>query len=391
MMKRIEAEFEAEELKRELSVSPLRQRGFSDDLRKRIETRVDEKIPCTRSWLKVVGSFCSAAVIVAAITVFLVNGEEAKNIALTEHNTTALQPDQAALFDAYGSQNSFTSGLLIGLRNDDRDTSYRTLYIAPRNDRPAVVAQGSGILVPYKRDFWRIEPLHYETVTDRHDFFIAHPATQRAVEARTIGPTLFKDDPSEKVIHTEKILFAANEYVSLETNETSTRVPSSTVSKTWTTTIPALASKRKPVTLGEVLSAAAKKEDFALDQWFVTRDQGRWVAMTSTDRSSTSGGEYRQLDVQLPKTVINHDEICCTWSEIGSRFPGASDMFSSPENDMTIVNADGMLLVFGSPNQLGGEPALSIKLKTKETVVMAQWATDHYVDEWAQKTAELLR
>jgi hypothetical protein len=199
------------------------------------------------------------------------------------------------------------------------------------------------------------------------------------------------------VIHTEKILFAANEYVSIgQTSEVIAGNASSSISRAWTTTIPSLAAKRNPVTLNEVLQTKLTPIEYTTDQWFVARSQGRWVAMAAESAPmKTAKGEisydFRQVGVQLPKSVINHDEPCCTWTDIGTRFPDATDTFSSPSKDMTVVATAGLLLVFGSPSQLSGEPALSIKLKSKETVVMAQWATDHYVEEWAQKTAELLR
>ncbi|MEF3303051.1 hypothetical protein [Paenibacillus sp. GYB003] len=397
-MKRIDAEFEAE-LDRELSSAPLKRRGFTDELRKRIEERADMQTKCARPWLHVAGSFLSVSVVIAAFAAFLFVGDEASKTALPEEKLEpANQLAQPLAFADEGDQQSFTSGLLIGLRTDDKETSYRTLYIAPRKERPALVAQGSGILVPYKRDFWKIEPLHYETVTDRYEFFVSHPAAQRAAEARTIGPGLFKDNPNEKVIHAEKILFAANEYVSIgETSEVLAGNGSSAKTRAWTTTIPNLAAKRRPVTLNEALGTKLLPSEYGSSDWFVARSEGRWVAMAAEAgavRAAPAAGleeSYRRLDVQLPKSVINHDEPCCTWSDIGTRFPGATDTFSSPDKDMTVVSTDGLLLVFGSPGRLTGEPALTIKLKSKETVVMAQWATDHYVEEWAQKTAELLR
>lgn len=397
-MKRIDAEFEAE-LERELSSAPLRRKGFTNELRNRIEERVDVNTKCSRSWFPLATSLLSVFVVVAAFAAFILFEDDSAKTALPEENVVALQQviEPLTIGDATLQPQSFTSGLLIGLRTDDKEPSYRTLYIAPRKERPAIVAQGSGILVPYKRDFWKIEPVHYETVTDRYQFFVAHPAAERVAEGRKVGPGLFKDNPNEKLIHAEKILFAANEYVSIgETSEVIAGNASSSNSRAWTTTIPNLAAKRTPVTLNEVLQTKLTTSEYTTDQWFVSRSQGRWVAMAAESAPSrTSKGDlsydYNQVGVQLPKSVINHDEPCCTWIDIGTRFPDVNDTFSSPGKDMTVVATDSLLLVYGSPNQLSGEPALSIKLKSKETVIMAQWATDHYVEEWAQKTAELLR
>lgn len=397
-MKRNDADVE-DDLKRGLLSSPLRGgRGFTSELRNRIEQQVDVKCGYSRSWFAIIGFLCAFPFIIAAIASFSTFGEKSANTAASAQQPAVMsQQFEPDLFIDYPELPSFTSGLLIGLRTDDKETSYRTLYIAPRKDVPAVVAQGSGILVPYKRDFWKLEPLHYETVTDRYEFFVSVPADERTAVARTIGPSLFKDNTEEKVIHQEKILFAANEYVSIgETSDITIGNVSKENNRVWTTTIPNLAATRKPITLNEVLGVNYTAREFTTDQWFVSRNIGSWTAMSggteTTAKNSVSLKEdYRKIDVQLPKSVVNHDDICCTWTDISTRFPNAKDIFSSPDKDMTVISTDGLLLVYGSPRQLAGEPALTVKLKAKETIVMAQWATGHYVQEWASKTAELLR
>jgi hypothetical protein len=394
-MKRINADWEAE-LNRELASGPLKRKGFTDELRLKIEQRVDEQAQRRKPWIAKAVSVCAASVAVAAFAMLMLVSDSFRDKNKTDlalestdvHNTTMAEISAPA-------NESFRSGLLIGLRSDDRETTYRTLYIAPKDNGPAVVAQGSGILVPYKRDFWRIESLHYETQTDKYDFFVAKPAEARSTEARRIAPTLFKDDPNVRQLHSEKILFAANQYVSIgETDETvvnGTRAV--TANRAWTTTIPELTATRKPVTLNDVFESRIASYEYTTDEWIVARNEGKWVPMVAYPGpvAEQYGSSFRIVDAQLPESVVNHDEPCCSWSEIGSLFPGAKDAFSSPEQDMTVVSVGDALLVYGSPDRLSVPPALSIKLKPKETVVMAQWATDHYVQEWANKTATLLR
>ncbi|MDF2724342.1 MAG: hypothetical protein K0Q59_4017 [Paenibacillus sp.] len=399
----------ASELERKLQAPPLKGgKRFNHELRSRIEQRIDSKSKYTRSWIMRISMLSAIPLLLAILASFSMHREPPALEMATQEPLTVDMPDtvEPELFSGFPELPSFTSGLLIGLRTDGRETTYRTIYIAPRKEVPAVVSQGTGILVPYKREFWKIDTLHYETVTDRYDFFTAHPADQRPTEARKIGPSLFRDAAEEKVIHSEKLLFAANEYVSIMASEEVTSVSSGAAiaggkaNQVWTTKIPSLTGSRQSVTLNDVFAGEVSLPDYLTNQWYVARSFGRWIPMAASDTPSaagasadagTLGADYRKIDVQLPKSVVNHDDSCCSRSDISQRFPNAKDVFSSPDNDMTVVNSDGRLLVFGSPRELSGEPALTIKLTARETVVMAQWATGHYVEEWAVKTAALLR
>lgn len=400
-MKRIDAQFETD-LERELASAPLRHKGFTNELRQRIESRIDGEAACLRPRFPLVGASLSTFAVVAAIAAFLFIRPESFSLLLTKESAQpTLQVVEPLASVKSDEQSAFVSGVLLGLRADDsRETTYRTLYIAPRQNEPAVIAQGSGILVPYKRDFWRIDPLQYETVSDKYRFFVSRPATERIAEGKRTGPALFVDNPAEKVVQTEKIVFAANTYVSLvTTSEVTTGKDTHSSTTAWTTTIPDLKGKRHPVPLSQALSAPTS--EYATEAWYVAREKGKWIANALTGDAllslKTSAAppygptDYRPLNVSLPVSIVNHDQLCCEWNDISEQFPEAVDMFSSPGQDMTLIVTDDQLLIYGNPDQLSGEPALTVKLKSNESVIMAQWATDHYVEEWTQKTAALLR
>lgn len=400
-MKRIDAQFETD-LERELASAPLRHKGFTNELRQRIESRIEGETSSLRPGFPLVGASLSTFAVVAAIAAFFLFRPESFSLMLTKESAQptmqVVEPIASVKSD---EQSAFVSGVLLGLRADDsRETTYRTLYIAPRQNEPAVVAQGSGILVPYKRDFWRIDPLQYETVSDKYRFFVSRPATERIAEGNRTGPALFVDNPAEKVVQTEKIVFAANTYVSLvTTSEVTTSKETRSSTKAWTTTIPDLKGKRHPVPLSQAL--ATTSNDYATEAWFVTRETGKWIAhaligdarlpLKTPAALLQNTADYHPLNVSLPVAIVNHDELCCEWNDISKQFPEAVDTFSSPGQDMTLIVTNDQLLVYGSPDQLTGEPALTVKLKSNESVIMAQWATDHYVEEWTQKTAALLR
>jgi hypothetical protein len=377
---------------KQLESAPLKRKGFTEELRSRIEREIDQRTERRSPRMFLVGTLCTAFLLLAALFAI-----DLPNIGNQPAQQASDQPPTANVTAAESEivPDTFKSGLLVGLRSDYGEPSYRTLYIAPREDAPAVVAQGSGILVPYKSSFWKIDSHQYRTETDIYQFFTSRPAGSREEDAQTRGRKLFKDDdPQTRVSHTETILFAANEYVSLEEVEVSAAEYGRNVQKRyWTTTIPELAADRKRVTLNEALEAMFRSSEYETYDWTIRRSKGYWApyAAASRDTQSPELTELKELDVPLPKKVVNHDDICCSWEELIKLKPDAIDLYTSPEEDMIVVVTQDRLSIYGNKNKLSASPAFSVNLLPKESVVMVQWATGRYVDEWALKTAEYLR
>lgn len=343
------------------------------------------------------------------------------------------------------------SGVLIGLRQDyaaaakpgvtavSPASTYRTLMLAPVNGQVSVAAEGSGILVPYGQKFWKIDAVTHTTETDAVSYLSVHPADKTAEAAS------FTDRADERLLFEEKLLFAGNQYVSVAEDE---NVQSTTVShkdsRVWVRKLNQMAEPDLPraitgsrvaltaspshVTVEDIFGEGARKvlsdmqfasfrredglsaslgsQDGALgegsvlsgDNWAIVRQPGRWSAKVMDLTAGTEAGSlkaYSLLDYPeaLPETVTSHDKVTSTWGQVKSLSAGATDLLSSPLEDLMIVFTDKEMVLFSSSGEASGgnKPLLTIELEPGEHLVSAQWATGSYVGEWVEKSRKFLQ
>lgn len=110
----------------------------------------------------------------------------------------------------------FSSGLLLGLRNDIKngdkiDSTYRTLWIVPENDGLKLMVQGGFILAPYGDDFSIIES---KTVNEDIQYISSYKVGTQPQDR--IFKTQSDAEKGEDIITNNhiKLLFVGNKYVS---------------------------------------------------------------------------------------------------------------------------------------------------------------------------------
>lgn len=400
------------DLEKELEMGPFEQSGFTRELRRKIEEQIDERSLPQKPWTMLSGIITLCFVLMCAGISLSFPGIKPQANEDAAVRQAAFEPepaeDAAALMPI-----DVRSGLLIGLRGEDPFMPYRTLYIAPEDGQLRLVAEGSGILVPYGQQFWKIEQRVHRTDTDEYRYLVSYPA------GRTVAPAMFADRQDEKVTYTEKLLFVGNDYISVE--ETGERTTAAGVTRSgdvYVTRIPWLSADleakgrqrsgpaaRHHVTIGEVFGlpggnaeAADAASRFArAESWTLVRKQGRWVPLVldaATLRAASGGdgdAKFLQLDVTPPAAMVSHDTLCCSWADIAAVQPKAIDALSSPTGDMVAVLTESEFFVYPKNDAILAQPALKIALRKNESLVMAQWATDHYVNEWADKAKLYLK
>ncbi|MDD3910444.1 MAG: hypothetical protein PHN86_10915, partial [Proteiniphilum sp.] len=63
--------------------------------------------------------------------------------------------------------------------------------------------------------------------------------------------------------------------------------------------------------------------------------------------------------------------------------PNALDAFASPNKDIVVVKTKSKLYIFSiNGEQLNSIPLGEIALDEGTTIIMAEWATGFYVDDW---------
>lgn len=443
---------------KELSASPLQGRGFDDRLRRRIEEQLDRKQKQGRRWIWPAAGFCG--VLGLSLFVLLANplgwGMEQKlETAAAVHS--AAQPLPVPGPEETAASIQVKTGVLIGLRQDyaistqngelgkQASSSYRTLMLAPVNGQVSVAAEGSGILVPFGMKFWKIDAITYSTDTDKIHYLTVHPADKEP-QAHT-----FIDNREEKVLHSEKLLFAGNQYLSVaEEEKVLVGDRSASASTVWVRklnqmperpaillgsgglTTPAesnvsiediFGEGASQVLAGLSLPAAGKQREVQVSSgssasltpssteirpsidnynWAITRQPGRWVAQVarpSTPVADTAleaelSANYSLVDypAALPETVTSHDKVSGTWGQIKALQPGATDLLFSPLEDLLIVRTDKELVLYApGANIENSKPLLNVELGPGEQLVSAQWATGSYVPDWIAKARKYLQ
>lgn len=410
-----------DDLRKQLESGPLERPGFSSKLQRDIEESIERK---ERRKPKAGPVLCFAGIgaVAAALLLFpwgsLHTQSEALPAADAGITTTSTSVNQ--------SPTPITTALLIGLRTEQKPaeaqpgrslkgmpySTYRTMLIAPVRGQLRKTSEGSGILMPYKQNFWKIDSLVHRTTTDEFHYLSAHLADQPA------KPESFPDLESEQLNRTETLLFAGNQYLSIAESEQTLRGNAPyQADRIWVRTLPQLKEGHtiqfynKPVdknhvslsdlygTNANIDSVLAKlssglRGEVSPQSWTIAREPGQWVGKVAEIPSiaSPAPDSYVLHDFprELPEKVVNHDDLCCTWSGIKSSWPQATDALTSPLGDMIVIFEEGKLKFYPYGQAPGSEPLLTLDLLPGEQLVMAQWATDHYVEEWIDKVDRYL-
>jgi hypothetical protein len=423
-----------DELKKGLVSDPFIRHGFSEKLKKRIEQRVEERCENSRKWMIWFGGISTA--LIAATVLITVNWQQPYTYEANElHRDDVAQYEQSEqLTDLTQQAVQIRSAVLIGLREDHPAvnnsspySTYRTLLLAAEQGKLQTIADGEGILMPYKSDFIRIIPQSQAIVNEESRTLQAVMAVGGGKEPlQQISP------PVKPLKLAEKLLFAGNRYLALsqtirhqeqgESNQSEyvwvkeldhlltvaqppktstlmpTRDPHLSLRKLYGESIqPSLKAVKAnaPRDPGARPATVSEPADENGESWTISRRPGEWVAQMASYNEQPEKGIYRfQLEdvpAKLPESVVTYDQLAPGWDDIRKLRPGAVDAFSSPNRELVGVVSDTEIVVYPFQDKLIATPLLSLKLAPSESVVMIQWATQEpYIEQWKQKGRLLL-
>ncbi|OCT15938.1 hypothetical protein A8709_09965 [Paenibacillus pectinilyticus] len=412
---------EPDDFEKDLEDGPLKQKGFTSKLQHDIENTIRQK-ERTKSKLRPILLFAGIGIVLTGVFVFPWQSLHTQSEAAALEGT----PMEAMAVSTV-PPTPISTALLIGLRTEHEPapsgsgrvlsplpySTYRTMLIAPVRGQLQKTAEGTGILMPYKQNFWKIDSLTHTTNTGESHYLSAHLADQ------PVKPEKFVDPPDKEFNRAETLLFAGNQYISVaESEEAWDGNAPYKANRIWVRTLMQLKEARtmqfykKPVDKNHVsimdvygtsvtsdLANISNLADNSFGEisgqsWTVQREPGRWVGkVAETPRAGSAahdGYVLRDFPRELPDKVSNHDDLCCSWGNIKASWPLATDALTSPMNDMLVIFEEGKLKFYSYGQAPGSEPQLTLALQPGEQLVMAQWATDHYVQEWIDKVDRYL-
>lgn len=390
-----------DKLKRELSHGPLKRSGFDERLRRRIEQRLDEA-PSRRPFrpYRLAGAGLTLCVMIVAAVLLIrlhpMNTEEAR-LAADKIAPEAAGNTAASVADA--EETPRRAVLLLGLRRDGANgepSAYRTLLVAG-GPEPSdwSAAEGKGIIMPYRVDFWRLDVS--ETRLEGGMVRLAGARNASRGDKLPLSPI-----PAGSVGSVEeRIVFAGNRYIAVARR----------MGGEWTQHMMEITDLAQPRNLVAILSGTDRQVPLetrvdgklgvadvdrpaspGIGEWTFARKAGLWMAF---GRDPAAGKPAEDVNRREPgfafdASLVAHNELALSWTDIRDVQPAAVDAVTSPIRNMAGILTDRKIVFYSMKGGKLGREMLETELMPGETVIMAEWATHAgYVDEWIRRVGEL--
>jgi len=371
-----------------LEQDPFPEKGFQPELKRRIMKELDRKPAARpRSHWRIAGIGGACMLVICLLILLRVELFPSLSPIAKTAGLAASSPQTEAM-----AKKEIKSVLLLGLRQDsDRadqpNASYRSLMIASQGGQVKAVAGGSGILVPYGQVFWKIDN-SADPALEGKSLHIAQAGKEPAA-SKPASDALAISGGKQENIRQEKLLYAGNKYLSLETKNSS-----AAASELWTVDLKEYANGASPAATRENLADFTEGRYYA-DSWTVFRQAGSWKAAYKTAGMDTLSGTKRTVltpggaqltavNAELSDLLVNHDALDRPWKEVLAIEPAATDSVTSPDRDLMAIFTDHAIELFEFSAQAGDQPLLTISRNKGEQLVMVQWALEKYASKWIQ-------
>ncbi len=309
------------------------------------------------------------------------------------------------------------SGILLGLRSNDSDEySYRTLWIGFKNKRIDSLLEAKGIIYPRRSGFWKMETITAIDGERKEDFLYTFNISKDTLHESRKLEALYSDWGGRTGSIQNRIDYIGNDYVSIETMGNGGYEYND---RSWQENIlqilpvDSLASKKNikitDLSGDESLSAIElgiqktmeklniNKSNLAnehklLDSFGLERKMGHWFFKGRINYILDNEFHYADYNINIlpPSKLVIYDELSISWTHIKNKVPEAIDAFTSPLRDVVLVLTKSEIIIYGiERGEIGSSPLRRIDLMDNEAVIMAEWATGDYVDNWNQTLMSL--
>ncbi len=311
------------------------------------------------------------------------------------------------------------SGLLLGLSRVDPKggatasgaSAHRTLWIAPLDGRPAVAADGRGLVVPRKDGFWRADVKASGGPGWLTDVLAVGPVSASPPE-RVLTPPLCARRGLRPVqgLSTLRLLirFLGTGAVStdvalwldcgqIDGGESSFRIETAALDPARPLAIEAALGPSGADALARTIAPLLGRHRGLCAHagtWGVVRRPGRWVVVARVEcrrEGAPTTIDEVELHVPLPTALVGHDALVPAWPAVRKAVPRATDAFASPGGDLVVVLTPGEAVAYRPVAGRLGRALLHVPLEAGEAPVMAQWATGRHVARWTRELRQILK
>ncbi len=320
-----------------------------------------------------------------------------KNKVLLLHKIAAHADDpqsiaNASIDDTDQYNKTGASGVFIGLKiPSNHHYIYKTVWVSADNKKIHPVLSRNDIYFPRKSGFWELQ---VEQENNR-EALSAHNMAEKDMEAAGKVFTKTASSGAESIV----IDYVGNDYVAIENNTGGiTRLQVLPVDKLSSPIGIKVSDLLGPAGLKAYQGAREQavqtlysqgttlvNADINEDNYGLIRKNGHWHLQGRVNYYGNSAPGTMEFNIKFlpPANLVFYDALYPGWQSIKDRVPNALDAFTSPNKDIVVVKTKSKLYIFGiNGEQLNSIPLGEIALDEGTTIIMAEWATGFYVDDW---------
>lgn len=301
---------------------------------------------------------------------------------------------------------SLNTGILLGIKtynydeiNKMEDWEYKTLWINSNNRSLGPIFEVEDLLVPRKKGFWMVDVTRENNGGSFFDKINSNSISLFKEESELETNLFFKKIINPLIL--KNILYIGNDYISTEVihksnNKKTLEVyPIDNVGNSIPIRISDIAGDNVLQSFNEAGEKILQgSQDILLDEksFGILRRNGYWIMKGRINYNIEGKELYKDYNIKTitPKSIVNYDDLYIPWSTIKARFPNAVDAFTSPNEDIILIETRNKILIYPTEeNKILEQELGSIQKDYNDTIVMAEWATERYVKFWEEQVLRI--
>ncbi len=320
----------------------------------------------------------------------------------------------ANVSNSFEEENNQTqSGLLLAIRepsgklNGIDEFRYVTYWIAIVDDVIRPVMYASDIYLPRMDGFWKLKMEKRPGTQGYEDIIVAWRISNKGSEP---APKLLYDSSSLVETTLKKtIQYVGNDYICVENTivknqgdekekvykKTLRTLPVDNLDRVDGIKISDLVGENAAIAVDDAVKETLRnlagrrieienineqEQNFSL-----FRKTGHWFFKGRLNYVLDGLNSYTDFNINVipPSDMVAYDTLHIPWTYVKDKIPEASDIYTSPNNDIAVILTGDEILVYeiGRANSLS-KLLTSISLSRGSSVIMAEWATGDYVMNW---------
>lgn len=295
--------------------------------------------------------------------------------------------------DNINYDNTGTSGVFLGLRiPSHNDYIYKTVWIAADDKKLRPVLSRDAIFFPRLSGFWELQVKSSDSPGGA-ELLASNVAIKDALEDKVSIPTAASN--------TQSIVldYVSNDYITVARNISGTDklqvLPVDQLSSPIGIKVADWLGERGATAYRNARQQGLQtlhrqgisriERDVSEDNFGLTRRNGHWHLQGRINYKQNGLPETLDFNINFipPESPVFYNTLYLSWQSIRDRVPNAVDAFTSPNKDIAVIKTTNKLYLFGiSGEQLDSFPLGEIDLPEGTSVIMSEWATGFYVDDW---------